>query len=218
MRLRETTEGFALTLLDETGVTASACLEMDKQAAQQAEQSSAVLREHLGKLGATEFSAESIAIELSADWFIPAARLNALRRAAVTALQGARRDAWQRPPCRPKKKSPAPQYPESALSYLGNVFNRQARSFYARHGVTLIDAAYEADLEDQAVPLMTTKHCLRYSFNLCPRQVSNLRPEPMTLIQGNEKLLLRFDCKKCEMQVIGKRRKNRAIKLAVISA
>ena len=32
--------------------------------------------------------------------------------------------------------------------------------------------------------------------------------EPMTLINGKDKLTLRFDCKKCEMHVLGKLRKN----------
>jgi hypothetical protein len=38
-------------------------------------------------------------------------------------------------------------YPQDALSYLANVFNAKARAFYAKHGVKLIDAAYEANEE-----------------------------------------------------------------------
>ena len=56
---------------------------------------------------------------------------------------------------------------------------------------------------------MITKHCLRYSFNLCPKQVKGIRPEPMTLINADEKLTLRFDCKPCEMHVVGKLRERR---------
>ncbi len=59
-------------------------------------------------------------------------------------------------------------------------------------------------LEKGAVSLMTTKHCLRFSFNLCPKQVPGTRPDPLTLMNGNEKLTLRFDCKRCEMHVEGK--------------
>ena len=216
MRLRETVDGFALDLVDETGIAAATCLTLEKQAARHTGEAFDALREHLGKLGGSDFIAEEIALELSGAWFIPAARLNALRRAAVAALQAARRAAYQRPACRPRK-TPAPDYPETALSYLGNVFNRQARAFYAKHGVSLIDAAYEADLESAAVPLMITKHCLRFSFNLCPKQVKNLRPEPMTLLQGKDKLVLRFDCQKCEMHVIGATRRKRSVKLNLIA-
>jgi 23S rRNA 5-hydroxycytidine C2501 synthase len=65
---------------------------------------------------------------------------------------------------------------------------------------------------------MITKHCLRYSYNLCPKEVKGIRPDPMTLINGKEKLTLRFDCKKCEMHVIGKLKKHRAIPIAVKAA
>ncbi|MFA7269230.1 MAG: U32 family peptidase [Sterolibacterium sp.] len=210
MVLRETADGFALDMTDETGINATAMLSLAKQPAQHAERSLAALKEHLEKLGNTDFSARNIKFELSSAWFIPATNLNALRREAVKTLELARSQAYRRPMPRPARV-PAPAYPESALTYLGNIFNNKARSFYARHGVALIDAAYETDMENQAVPLMTTRHCLRYSFNLCPKQDKNQRPEPMSLIRGKEKLLLRFDCGKCEMQVIGKPRKHRAI-------
>jgi len=56
---------------------------------------------------------------------------------------------------------------------------------------------------------MITKHCLRFSFNLCPKQAKGvqglqgqMRAEPMTLVSGNERYALRFDCKPCEMHVI----------------
>ncbi len=55
---------------------------------------------------------------------------------------------------------------------------------------------------------MITKHCLRYSFNLCPKEVKGIKPDPMTLINGKEKLTLRFDCKRCEMHVVGRIRKS----------
>jgi hypothetical protein len=58
---------------------------------------------------------------------------------------------------------------------------------------------------------MITKHCLRYAFSLCPKQTKGVtgvqgqvRAEPMTLINGSERLTLRFDCRACEMHVVGK--------------
>ena len=35
-----------------------------------------------------------------------------------------------------------------------------------------------------------------------------MRAEPMTLINGSERLTLRFDCKACEMHVVGRMRKS----------
>ena len=31
-----------------------------------------------------------------------------------------------------------------------------------------------------------------------------MKAEPMTLVNGNDRLTLRFDCKPCEMHVVGK--------------
>ncbi|HMZ85817.1 MAG TPA: collagenase-like protease, partial [Giesbergeria sp.] len=94
---------------------------------------------------------------------------------------------------------------------LANVFNHKARDFYARHGVKVIDAAYESHEEEGEVSLMITKHCVRYSMSLCPKQAKGvtgvqgtIRAEPLQLINGKEKLTLRFDCKPCEMHVVGK--------------
>ena len=89
------------------------------------------------------------------------------------------------------------------------------RAFYEKHGVKVISPAYECGQEKGEVSLMITKHCLRYSFNLCPKQVKGIRPDPMVLMNGSEKLTLRFDCKPCEMHVIGKLRKQRTIPIAV---
>ena len=134
--------------------------------------------------------------------FLPAGQLNALRREAVERLEAARIAAHARPPRAAAVEPPVP-YPQDALSYLANVLNDKARAFYARHGVKLIDAAFEENQETDDVSLMITKHCLRYSFNLCPKEVKGIRPDPMQLVNGNETLTLRFDCKRCEMHVVG---------------
>jgi putative protease len=61
------------------------------------------------------------------------------------------------------------------------------------------------------VSLMITKHCVRFSLSLCPKQArgvtgvqGQVKAEPLQLINGKEKLTLRFDCKPCEMHVVGK--------------
>ncbi len=212
VRFAETTDGFVLRLTDERSVSASAHLDAAKIPAEDAERARAVLRENLGKLGATIYAAAAIDIDLSQAWFIPAAALNALRRQAVAALDDARLAAYSRPKRRPAQEPPA-AYPEESLSYLGNVFNAQARAFYQKHGVRLVEPAYECGQEKGEVSLMVSKHCLRYSFNLCPKQVKGLRADPLLLISGDEKLTLRFDCKPCEMHVIGKLKPGRTLRI-----
>ena len=214
LRFEETADGFALHIEDDEGVSAFGHLPHDKVPAQNAERALSTLRENLGKLGTTIYSVEAIDLAIDTAWFVPASTLNALRRSTLEALDAARMAAYQRP-SRLTAVDPPAIYPEAALSYLANVFNRKARAFYEKHGVSVIEPAYECHTEKGEVSLMITKHCLRYSFRLCPKQVKGIRPDPMVLINGNEKLTLRFDCKPCEMHVIGKLKKNRTIQLAI---
>ena len=207
MLFAETTDGFTLTLTDESGVSASANLPHAKEPAKDAERALGGLKDSLGKLGATIFEAGRIELQLSAPWFLPAGAINALRRDAVEQLEAARLAALPRLMPRPAVEPPVP-YPETELSYLANVLNQKARDFYHRHGVELIEAAYEANEHTDDASLMITKHCLRYSFNLCPKEVKGIKPDPMTLINGKEKLTLKFDCKRCEMHVIGRIRQS----------
>ena len=92
------------------------------------------------------------------------------------------------------------------LSYLGNVANDKAKAFYQRHGVIEIQDTYEKNGVTEDVPLMVTKHCLRFNFNLCPKEVPNIKADPMVLEIGKDVLKLVFDCQKCEMMVVGENR------------
>ena len=210
LRLDETADGFALTLTDEDGLTATVSATHAKEPARDAAKAEATLREHLGKLGTTPFVAMGISLELTQPRFVPASFVNALRRDAVAALEAERAAAYVRPP-RAWPVEPPAIYPEDTLTYLANVYNHKARDFYAKHGVKLIAAAYESHEETGEVSLMITKHCVRYSLSLCPKQAKGVtgvqgtvRAAPLTLINGSEKLTLRFDCKACEMHVVGK--------------
>lgn len=211
--------GLTLTLTDEDGHSARAHLGGPLALAKDPGMAETQLREQLDRFGDTVFAPHHIDLRLSQPWFVPASKLNALRRDAVAALEAARAAAWQRLP-RAAPVTPPALYPEDSLTYLANVFNHQARDFYAQHGVKVIDAAYEAQAEAGEVSLMITKHCVRFSLSLCPKQAKGVtgvqgtvKAEPMQLINGKEKLTLRFDCKPCEMHVVGKI-KNRVLQAA----
>ena len=220
--LSETTEGLQLSITDEDGHSGSATYATRVHGpldnAKDPSQAEAKLREGLGRLGETLFQPIDISLNLQGPRFVPASQLNALRREAIEALEAARAKAWQRLP-RAQAVEPAATYPEDTLTYLANVFNHKARDFYAKHGVKVIAAAYESQEEEGEVSLMITKHCVRFSMSLCPKQAKGVtgvqgtvRAEPLQLINGKEKLTLRFDCKPCEMHVVGK------IKRSVLNA
>lgn len=213
MNFYETANGFALSVTDENGFSATATCETEKQNAQSQEKADTSLREHLSKLGSTDFSIQTIEISTKQTWFIPASIINHLRRDAIEQLQQTRDSGYQRP-LRKQAAEPPAIYPEDTLRYLANVYNKKARKFYEKHGVKMIAEAYEANKELDEVPLMITKHCLRFSHGLCPKEAKGVigvqgtvTAEPMTLINGNDRFTLKFDCKPCEMHVMGKIRK-----------
>ncbi len=162
----------------------------------------------------SELNEHYVSIHWTQPWFVPSSLANKLRRDAVEKLETARLAACVRP-LRKAAVEPPARYPEESLSFLANVYNSAARAFYAKHGVKLIEAAYEAHEEAGEVPLMITRHCIRYSLSLCPKQAKGVigvqgqvRAEPMTLINGSERLTLQFDCRNCEMHVMGRMKKH----------
>lgn len=210
----ETVDGFSLTLQDEDGNTAPAIAVFDKQHPNNPADAESALREHLARFGNSDFEMRLLTIDWTQPWFIPSSLANKLRRDAVEQLETVRAKRHLRLPRKAAAEPPA-RYPEESLTFLANVYNTAARTFYAKHGVKLIEAAYEAHQETREVPLMITRHCIRYSLSLCPKQAKGVigvqgqvRAEPMTLVNGNETLRLEFDCRACEMHVMGKMKKH----------
>lgn len=208
-------EQLILTLTSEDGVSVTKTLEGQFEVANNPEKAYLNLRDGLTKLGQTMYQARKVELNLPAPLFVPNSQLNQLRREAIDELTDARLQQYQRGTRKPVSVPP-PVYPDEHLTFLANVYNHKAREFYQRYGVKLIDAAYEAHEEKGEVPVMITKHCLRFAFNLCPKQakgsVKSWKATPMQLVHQDEVLTLKFDCKPCEMHVIGKM-KNHILKM-----
>jgi len=200
-------EQLVLTLTSEDGVSVTHTLDGQFDEANNAQKALESLKDGLAKLGQTRYYVQAITVNLPGALFVPNSLLNQLRRETVEMLEEARLANYQRGSRKPVA-TPAPIYPETHLSFLANVYNHKAREFYHRYGVQLIDAAFEAHEEKGDVPVMITKHCLRFAFNLCPKQakgnIKSWRATPMQLVHGDEVLTLKFDCRPCEMHVIGK--------------
>lgn len=191
--------GFSLSLTDEDDNSVTLALPREKELARtpQAEN----LKNQLAKLGNTPFEAERIDIDFTDNWFLPASVLAELRRQAVEKLIAARRINYRQELAVMRPTTHA--YPQASLTYLGNVMNKQAASFYAGHGVESIAMAYEQTPVDKAV-LMFCKHCLRYSMGWCPIHQRERSPykEPYYLVSADGKRFrLEFDCKNCQMKV-----------------
>ena len=212
---RTTPTGFRLEGVDEDGTHVALDFEQTHEPARDAAKGRAALAEALGRLGGSLFTLRHLDItEEATAWFVPVSLANRARRELVQALEEAR--LTQRPRLqRDAPVTPPVPYPDETLSYLANVYNHQAAAFYARHGVRLIESAYESHETLGEASLMITKHCVRWSLSLCPKQAKGVvgvqgtvRAEPLTLTHGADRFTLRFDCKPCEMHVVGKIRKN----------
>jgi putative protease len=195
--LDENNFGFSLTAVDADHYSATITFPVVKELA--AKDPSGNIREQLSKLGATPFKMNNLTNHCRQSWFIPSSALGEMRRRAVEALLRVRKIAWQQP-LQAVQPTSHP-YPETDLSYLGNIANEKAKLFYQNHGVTHIAPAFEVEPAENA-PLMFTKHCLKYQLGACTRQKNRkILAEPLTLTSGQNWLNLRFDCARCEMLV-----------------
>lgn len=201
LKLTETPEGLALTAVDEDGNSAEVQIACEKVPAQKPEQALENIRKQIQKTGGTIFTCANAEIEMAEVRFLPMSLLNSLRRDTLDKLVAVREE--NRPRYSGEIVKNDTPYPEEQLYFRGNVLNHQAEAFYRRHGVTKIEPAAESGLDLHGRKVMTMRYCIKHQLDLCPRQGSKLRPaEPLSLIdESGNKLDLRFDCAKCEMEV-----------------
>lgn len=192
--------GFTLAMEDETGARVMLTEPFNKELARRDQQDN--IRTQLSKLGNTPFEASEVSVTMSENWFVPSSLLADMRRKTVEKLQADRMMRYRRELARKVEPGKELPFPERQLTYLGNVSNSRATAFYKAHGVEAIADAFELKPEKE-VPLMFTKHCLRYSMGWCPTYQKEKSPykEPYYLIYKDTRLRLKFDCKRCQMLV-----------------
>ncbi|MDR1120627.1 MAG: U32 family peptidase [Dysgonamonadaceae bacterium] len=199
LHLKEEADGLSLHAQDEDGCESTLYFTLHKELAQKCQEEQ--IKMQLSKLGNTIFQVEHIAINLDMNSFIPASFLSEMKRKMVEDLLNNRKLSYRR--ILRQQGNSTVLYPQQNLSYRGNVANSKARLFYQKHGVTQIDDAFELNPKKN-VPLMFTKHCLRYSFGYCLREHSHRTPvkEPLYLLSPQGRFELEFDCKLCEMRIM----------------
>lgn len=191
--------GFSLEIADEDNNRVTLSLPRQKELARTPQVEN--LKIQLSKLGNTPFEAEAVEVNFVANWFLPSSVLSEARRQAVEKLIVLRRINYRRELMVWKQTAHA--FPSAGLTYLGNVMNQRAASFYHEHGVQRIEPAYEKVPVEDAT-LMFCKHCLRYSMGWCPirQRVRSPYREPYYLVSNDgRRFRLEFDCKHCQMKV-----------------
>ena len=196
--LYEHETGYSLCVEDEDWNRAYYSVEEQKIPAKDAASARQQIDTQLRKLGNTAFSAKKVSIPASFDFFIPGSVLNDMRRQAIQRLQDIRTERYRPRPVRRVTSQAA--YPATNLDYRANAANRLAKDFYRKHGVKQIDDAFELQNSYNGKTLMTTKHCIRYHYNMCNK--SKKTNEPLYLKDNRHKYRLEFDCSRCEMKII----------------
>lgn len=194
----DNTFGFSLSMTDESGARVYVNRPFEKSLARKPQVEN--IKEQLTKLGNTPFEAGVVHVNLSAEYFVPSSLLSDMRREAVEKLIVCRQIRYRREVVKNERYTQPVDYPAKKLTYLGNVSNSKARAFYQAHGVEVVDQAFELSPNDE-VPLMYTKHCLKYSLGYCPVHQGGKMPyqEPLYLVHKDLKLKLAFDCAACRM-------------------
>lgn len=161
----------------------------------------------LSKLGDTPFEARTVSDETQGRFFLPASVLNQLRRDAVDRLIDHRTRLFRPRDC-VRQQSDTPYY-EREVGYRSNVINRQSEKFYNSHGTRVLERGLEQTADYAGRALMTTKYCLRYELGCCLRgksrgaaQVDVGPADRLFLSNNGRRFALRFDCERCEMNVL----------------
>ena len=198
----ETEQGYKVTFSDEDGLESTSEVEWKKEDARTPQESN--IKAQLSKLGGTRYEVSDVSVHLDGERFIPSSLLSEMRRGATERLDALRMESYVRP-VPGVVKGTASRYPVSRLTYLGNVMNAQARTFYNEHGVTVIDDAFEKAQPDSAT-IMFCRHCIKYALGICSKRHSTGKSlhitEPLYLQSSDGRLfILRFDCSRCLMEV-----------------
>lgn len=162
----------------------------------------------LSKLGNTPFECQGVKFQPETfNYFIPSSVLADMRREVVSLLEKTITDERTGDDERQDKAAATTVNPLSGeqvkTSYLLNVSNKLARSFYEDDGLTGVEDALELKRPANAL-LMQCRHCLRYSLGRCPKHGGNISEwhEPLYLrLPDGRRFKLRFDCNNCKMDI-----------------
>lgn len=145
------------------------------------------------KTNESDFYCEKITITSSNLPFLPISQINELRRNLFKNLMNERLKNYKRQIQEPLHYA---KFPYSEMDFRANAHNKLAKEFYKKCGCKITENTIESGVSVKDKPLMTTKHCLKYAFNMCKKPVN------LYLIdEKNQKYKLKFDCKNCQMQI-----------------
>lgn len=191
-----------LMVRDEDGNKAVILKEVLLESSRDSEKMKKQMRKNLTTIGNTPYRVTGLTIQPLEPGFLPASLLNCVRRDALEALTQIRLAS-----CTSSNIALTPNntpYPVKILDFRANVLNCLARRFYERHGATVTEPAFEALSAINGKTVMTTRYCIRYQLDLCPKlqRPHRLVKEPLRLRDAHHTYRLEFDCRQCRMALI----------------
>lgn len=168
----------------------------------------------LKKSGETEFFVEDVKVFTDKLPFLPISKLNDLRRELLDKIRGKRQEANSaNHMCNcvasaeaiqgcltfglPRQGSALTRN-DNKVDYRFNILNKSAKEFYEKLGCKVTEMALESGkAKKQDKIAMTTKHCLKYAFNLCKSDNALFLVD-----EKGKRYKLKFNCEACEMEII----------------
>ncbi|MGC8865991.1 MAG: peptidase U32 family protein [Bacteroidales bacterium] len=196
VHVNETAEGFSLELFDEDGVHSETPMAMDKIPARNPENARQTILNSLAKDKDSPFALVlATNPENLGQWHVLASGINELRRRAIENHLNQRITQFR--PERVNWQPTSHAYPSTDFLPFLEITNNYQIRFLEHHGVK---AEWLHQLPPP--PLMVTRHCLRYTFGVCPRhQHYDASRDPALLINNRRKLYLSYDCQHCVMMI-----------------
>lgn len=165
----------------------------------------------LKKSGDTIFVVDDVKIKTDKMPFLPVSKLNELRRELFDMLVNQRLmtphpeflKLVPRFEIRPLRQGA--RVSTLALDYKANILNKSAKEFYEKLGFEVTEMALESGKVPKTGKVaMTCKHCLKNAFNMCPKSKVGIPAHQQLFLvdEKGKKYPLKFDCNKCEMEII----------------
>jgi len=188
-----------LTLIDDDDLQTTLKWENTFSLANNFSSAEATLKKQLTKSSNTAFTITSVSVVLqnTSFPFVPMSVANQWRREIIATHSENRIKAHKRFE-REFSTSNHP-YPEPELNYLTNVSNSLAKKFYKRHGVSVVQPAFELQSKPQKIEAMRTKYCIAYELGMCQ---GNNTEQKLFLKDKNNVYPIEFSCSNCEMIVV----------------
>ncbi len=202
MEFSQEEDRIRLVVRDEDGNEAEMTREVPFEPPRDPSRALKEIREHLTSTGNSPYRVDLLTARSGLLGFIPLSTVNSIRRDALEALTGIKLERYHRQTI-PFVPNDSP-YPRKELDFHANVLNEQARRFYERHGARIVERAFETIKNANGRTVMTTRYCIRYHLDLCPKQrrTARLPEEPLRLEDKHHRYRLEFDCRRCRMAVI----------------